>query len=437
MRYFTALTLLVFLGLWWLSPDTATTAVTTGSNVHPTWSEAAILSDAPQGAERPYIAAGAGERLLLVYTQIDGGAAAYPTYRLSNNFGTTWTAPAPIYNASGDSRQVHAVLDQNNNGHAVWREGPFEIRYAAQSDWGGAVSTLLFSSDVGVPSFPKLVASGSGQLDAVWAGLRLPEDNNSNIFHTFSTNNGATWQTASVVASTLPSSLFPSLAVGPDGTRHVVWAEETALGNERIMYAQGTVAGSTITWSEAIIVSNPNLPYTTSPTVVMHNNAVQVFYTWRDDQGNNEVYQYIYLAICATNCANPDNWVSASGNPVSGTLVGANTNDPFYVESTAVVNQGCLYSYFHGTNPTDPNVNQNSEIVWGINSCGLGWDDGRDQTTEYNSRSLYPALATHDDWLFLVYESAPLGAGYRQVHFRRAQVDIVPLSRLYLPIIRR
>jgi hypothetical protein len=404
---------------------------TNNSSNSPDWSAPVTLSNAPQGATGPHLAASNNGQILLVYTHQAGGGSN-PYYRLSTNNGVNWTAASPVHNSGNNSTQVYAIYDNNNLAHAVWIENNNQIRHARQTQWAGNTSTLISISATGpqlpnpVLDRPKIAASGSSRLDMVWAEANEGVGNNTpDIYHTHSTNNGQSWQPPTPVALTNPSSLAPAVAVGNDGKLHVVWAEGQVGGSNAIAYVQGTPAGGTVNWTTRLIISDALLEDSNNPQVTVHNGVVNVFFTYRIDDDN----QYINRITCATNCtASSANW-NQLGNPISGARLGANTQDPFNVASAVIAHQGCLYSYFHGTSDQ---YNENSELIWGVNSCN-GWAaSAPDRVTLDSHRSMFPTLASQGQWLLLAYESGLEGSN-RQIEFRRALVEV----KVYLPIIFR
>jgi hypothetical protein len=235
------------------------------------------------------------------------------------------------------------------------------------------------------------------------------------------------------VSLSQPASFTPAITLDNSGRIHLVWAEFKDDGiNEKVVYVQGTISGSGVNWSSPLTISDDSLENANSPQILVHNGIINVFFTLREtrQQGGETVYdQYIYWNTCSVNCTESiTNW-SSVGNPISGARVGANTQDPFFVASTAVAHQGCLFSYFHGTSD---DFDENSELIWGVNNCGQSWGFTQ-RVTDDNHRSLYPSLASQGQWLFLAYESGPAGSNNRQIHFHRARTESV----LYLPIIAR
>jgi hypothetical protein len=428
MKRILSLTLFVAAALFILTWSQAGAAAVTSNNLD--WSTPQTLSAAPQGATGPDLAVSGNGQLLLVYThQAAGGDNPY--YRLSINNGLNWTPAATIHNSSNDSTQVFVTFDSSNNAHAVWIENNNQIRHARQSQWPGNTSTLISTSSGFIPVLdrPRIIANGTNRLDMVWAEANDGVGNNTpDIYHTYSTNNGQSWQPPTPVALTFPSSLVPALAAAHDGRLHLVWAEAKGGGFNEIAYAQGTISGGTVTWSAPLIISDASLEDTNNPQVLVHNGVVNVFYTRRETRlvnGQPTIDQYVDRLTCSTNCAAAAaNW-SAQG--VSGARLGANTQDPFNVASAAIAHQGCLYSYFHGTSDQ---FGDNNEIVWGTNSCA-GWaSSAPDMVTAQNHRSMFPTLASQGQWLLLAYESGPEGAN-RQIIFRRVLIE----AKLYLPII--
>jgi hypothetical protein len=396
------------------------TAVSSSGN-EMDWLPAVALTDAPQGAFGPHLATSDDGRLLLAYIRRESNGND-PYYRWSGNNGQSWSTAQPIYSSSTDAVQVHAVYDQSNVApgnvaHAVWIEDESEIRYArlVGGTWQSQAITGSFAPPL---DSPRLVASGSNRLDLLFVASFF-------VYHTYSTNGGTSWSNPTVIGGP-PPILILDLTVDNSGSLHAVWTQATFDLLGEIAYTRGTVSGGgSVTWSQPVAISDPDIDNANNPKVVVHNSALNVFFTDRveDDE------QYVYRIQCSHNCT--QGHTSWSGLPVSGSLMGVNTSDPFNVVSTAVSHQGCLFSYFHGTSPFDQ-TNTENEVIRGVNNCA-GWAISvRDVVTSDTHRSVFPTLASQGNWLHLAYESG-LAGGVRQIIFRRAEVE----SKLYLPIIAR
>jgi hypothetical protein len=109
------------------------------------------------------------------------------------------------------------------------------------------------SKTPGIPREPAIACGTGGHVVIVWldtsSGLEKPH-----VFSSFSTDSGKSWSLAIDVSGTPGKSMDPSVAIAPDGTVHVVWADTS--GGERgpeIWHALSTDKGAS--WSKARDIS--------------------------------------------------------------------------------------------------------------------------------------------------------------------------------------
>jgi hypothetical protein len=416
MRY--SITAIFFITMVMLIGRANSESYANQSNLNQDWSEATLLADA--GISPKLTTDGQGQLLLAYINQNDGQANPY--YRVSTDNGIEWSEPAPIFVSSNNAlRSVQIDVTYHDNvGHAVWVEDESKILYSRENNWAtnGAISLSEPDDDLIILDKPAIIGNGPGRLDVIWAeGV----GGNPSIYHKFSLDSGQTWPDVhkNVVAATSPSSTSPAFVADHNGELYVVWSERDRPGGlSSIWYAEGTVAGTTVSWSTAVRISDTSLRDATSPYVLLYNGVVNVFFTYReaDDQ------QYLNRITCANNCTVGSSSWNQQGNPISN-LMEVNTQDPFNMASTAVVQQGCLYTSFHGISTS---FNPDNELIWSMSNC-TSWT--QQLVTVTNERSLFPTLAAEGQWLYLAYETGQSSAE-RQIAFRRTRVE----TRLYLPI---
>jgi hypothetical protein len=386
----------------------------------PAWENVINISTGDSGARLPSVAGAAnGKDVIVAYVSQRSATAGDtdPYYRVSSNNGATFPSnPAAINtNAATETIDVAVAYDANSRAHALWIEenadNDRELRYARENNWPSSSTLRASVTNPGVIFTPRIVTSGSNTVDIVWAeGANIIAD----IYHARSTNGGSSWTISGVITDTADLSQFPDLAVGSNGTIHVVWSE--GLLTSKVNYVQGTVSGGSVSWSSAIQISNQSgATNALEPSIFVKGSVVQVSYT--DRLGEDS--QFVHYLRCANNCTNVNNWVS-SGNPVSGQAVGANVGDPFDVSSTLVQVGGCSYVYFHGVR-----TGSNEQIL-GVDSCGRWASSARDQVTATNIRALNPDLAVQNNWwIYLVYENK----SNERIQFLRN------LPAIYLPVV--
>ena len=421
--------LLLLAGVLWLGGEMPAQATPITANNAPTWETAPpgnlVSLNANLGADRAVIRVAPNGQLMTVFNRYNtaiGDKQPDPYYSLSNDDGQTWSPPAPIYQSGGTtSLYVTLTYDANNAAHAVWVEN-LALAYSKKSNWPGEPTYLSEPEDSPGALHPQLVSSGSNTLDAVWAegSASTPR-----IYHKRSTNGGSSW-TANTIPPSPYNASYPSLSIGPTGKLHMVW-EDNLLDEFRVYYAEGTPAGSTVSWSNPILISG-SLTKARRPQVLVNGNSVMVTFTRR----NSDNQQWIYLTECTGQCLDANNWDNAG--IISGQVVGVNTTDPTILISSMLQIGPCTFVYFHGTQPSAPPPLNENELIWGVNSCD-GWGALRDEVTLASARSLYPVLAASEDRLHLVYETNSTGS--RQIFHMRALPPADVNAPVFLPFVAR
>jgi hypothetical protein len=391
-----------------------------------------------------------GSTLAVVYLHHTGSFYT-PYVRISTNDGVSWTSPTRVVPGSTvNSTALDVTVDANSKVHLVWLENsglgqPTTLYYANNVSGSWAVQTLSQTTSAFGAAMvaPRIVASSNNRLDVVWSQVFPEAQTQLNILHKRSPNGGSSWSSnPNPVAITAPNSFSPALAITPDGKLHVVWEEAIIEppNNEfsRIRYARGTVVGTNTTSSwefnaaNPINIADPSVDEAARPAIVAQGNTLYVSYSYRYGgvQPGDPVFQELYLTSCSADCTNQASWISDPDNPISGGPVGVNTQDPFFLIPSMVTYGNCLAAYFHGL---DGDPNHALEVIWGTNRC-TGWGSDLDQATNFNTRALYPRMATDGSWLHLVYELRNQSTGDIQIYYRRR---VPPQPELYLPLVMR
>ena len=386
----------------------------------PQWQNVITISSGDNGARLPSVAGSPIDKSVIVAyvsQRSSNSGDTDPYYRVSSNNGTSFPSnPAAINtNAATETIDVAITYDASGNAHALWIEETSsnnrELHYTQEDNWPSSSSIRSSVANPGVIFTPRIVTSGANTIDIAWAeGSSIITD----IYHARSTNGGSSWTISGVVVDTADLSQSPNLAVSANGTIHIVWSE--GLFGAKVNYVQGTVSGSSVTWSPAIQISNQSgATHALEPSIFVNGTVVQVAYTDRLSSSS----QFVHYLRCAGSCTNINNWISSS-NPISGQAVGANVGDPFDVTSTLVQVGNCSFIYFHGVRTG------NNEQILGVNSCDRWSSTARDQVTASNIRALNPDLAVQNNWwLYLVYENK----SNARIEFIRNQPAI------YLPLV--
>ena len=223
---------------------------------------------------------------------------------------------------------------------------------------------------------------------------------------------------------------------------YAVWEEDNRFNAGTIFYAEGTVEGNTVSWTEGITVS-PILDFGpplgaldnfTGPEIVILGNTRHVAYTasFTTTIGAPQTVHYVR---CSSNCASESGW--SDPVDIAGAFVGANASSPVVVRSSLVSYRNSLFNYFHGT--ADPLGGEDKEIIWGVNKYD-GWSaGGREEVTIADGpdgiRALHPMATTQGfEWIYIVYEA--IDEQDSQVEFRRSYNE-APFPGVFLPAIFR
>ncbi|MBS1952628.1 MAG: exo-alpha-sialidase [Cyanobacteria bacterium SZAS-4] len=213
-----------------------------------------------------------------------GAADIY--YSSSNDGGKTWTNKLDVHPTAGVSTRPRVVVEKNGAIDVVWTDTAYgvynpEIYFTRSTDAGRTwLTPLNISQTPGASRDPQLAIGPNDTIHVVFADT--PSTSASrDIFYTFSTDGGKTWakdRALENISSTASDSSEPSLAVAPDGMIHVAWKEEdpTSEARHQIYYSQRLQNA----WSSGKDVSNKTR-YSYHP-VVACGSAGKVYINWLD-----------------------------------------------------------------------------------------------------------------------------------------------------------
>lgn len=398
-----------------------------------TWSAQTAITtylDTPDGAFGPVVEiAPNGTELTVAYIRgIDTSTVLNPYFRRSSDNGITWLPAAPIHLSSPNAKSLHLDFTYDGSGvtHAVWREGDGgNLVYKPGGTWNSVTLPVVISDpppqSLSGANNPQIAASGSSTLDVVWS-----EDagGSPNILHSRSLNGGNSWSVPMAVVSTPPRSSNPALAIGQNGSLHVVW-EEGTIPSKTIYYAQGIPgSGSNITWSSGIELTTKGADDARHPEITVDGAALHVSFTKL--QGKDQQMETARHLACSSQCTTAGNWHE---QPTSEQFVGIdvlNPNDSIVTD--IAYGNGCSYIFYDGTTSDYPD---NKNIIWGISSCDLN----RDKITNHQIQSNNPNLAIHGQWLHLTFEQKtnPIDPLWADIYYVRGRLP----SFIFLPTVLR
>lgn len=408
-----------------VTAETQTPDEPTEITADPNWASAQNLTSNTYGS-RLAVVRGApnGRTVILGYVRqmsdVESNTDVYYRRSTSNGSPGSWSAEARIHTSGGvRSTELDLAFDSTNTAHAVWVENGLELHYAKEGDWNSNTSTTLSSSSTGITN-PRIIASGTSNLDIVWAEF----DTVWQIFHARSKNNGSTWAVAKNLVSvgSTDFSTRPTLTVSGN-TVHAVWEEGVV--SIQVQYARGTVNTSTnqVTWTTPRTISTvSSATNAKQPQILLSGTTLHVVYTER----LAEQSQFIHHIQCSSNCTNSsvNTYWNSTGNPVSGQSLGVYALNPFDLISSIGQRGNCTFVYFHGRLTSGE-----KEQIWGTNSCSNWAASPKDAVTNGDNRAIYPNLEIHNNWwIYLVYEEF-VSTDVRQVRFVRN------IPAVHLPLI--
>ena len=208
-------------------PDVFYTASTDGGK---TWADGVNISKTPGVSDDPAVACGKGGETVVVWCDTTSGSDSPDIFAVhSADNGKTWSKPGNVSNTPGKSAEPAVAIAPDGTVHVVWADTS--------------------------------------------AGEKHPD-----VWHSMSTDKGATWSKASNISSTPGKSAEPAVACGPKGEVYVTWADTTSgEGSPDVYFTASSDAGKT--WSKPTDVSNtPGV--SANPDIAADDKGVYI--TWAD-----------------------------------------------------------------------------------------------------------------------------------------------------------
>jgi hypothetical protein len=246
------------------------------------------LSGSGSGARFPALARAADGTLCAAWSDNrDGAWNIYSACSIHN--GQLWETPVRVASTSLTSTYpvvlfsgtVPLVFWTENNANKV-----FTIYQKTDTDVEVAVPGILLP----IPR-PSVARAEDGSLHLVFANWPSADERTGDIYYTRRPATGE-WLSATVIFThTLFGSMDPRIAVGPEGTLHVVWRETPSLSGDEIRYMTGTVgAGGAVTWSPSVTASDVvSLAWGPDIAVAPNGNAHIV---WTEKSGADRYLAY-------------------------------------------------------------------------------------------------------------------------------------------------
>ena len=149
-----------------------------------------------------------------------------------------WAAPVAV---STSNMNAHIMVDDERIAHVVYpgveSSGIYYTRYDAANDaWMSPVLVSLTASDEVSPDFTRLAIGPDGTLHLVWTEYLLPDGwPPTGIYYANSTDGGATWSRATELAGA--DNVQANVAVDSRGFVHVAWNRVVGIGGRYHQYS--------------------------------------------------------------------------------------------------------------------------------------------------------------------------------------------------------
>lgn len=204
-----------------------------------------------------------------------------------------WSSPTDVFD--GSATDPMSVVDQFGVIHLFWA-GPNDYLFNSDAAVGRAALASAWtspSSRIAVNQAGEIAADQRGNLYLVY-----PRAGVSGLFYSVSNDGGNSWSFPVTIsrAGSSASANYTRVAVGPDGTIHVVWTEFQLpdgwppLG---VYYAHSTDGG--VSWSNPVQIAGPG--FTQGNVAAGPNGVVHVawngmsgvhgrYHRWSSDGGN-------------------------------------------------------------------------------------------------------------------------------------------------------
>ena len=247
-----------------------------------TFSIPANLSNATGDSSYPKIAT-SGNNIYITWSYTTTNKDYDVLFAKSNDRGSTFSVPVNISNNLGDSGLPQMSVS-GNNVYVTWENnglGNFEVFVAKSNDNGNTFGIPVNISNDAAPSgAPQIVSSGKN----VYVSWMDKTSGNYDIFVAKSTDGGSTFSAPVNVSNTTKDSGYQQITMSGNNV-YVVWTETILNKNYDIFFAKSTDGG--VTFSTPVNVSN-NVGPSGWALVTAPNN---IYVTWEDSTpGNYDIF---------------------------------------------------------------------------------------------------------------------------------------------------
>jgi hypothetical protein len=188
------------------------------------------------------------------------GSAAIVVAALAAATPAAFADDVVVLNKESETRRPAIASDGKGGLHVAYlsyEKGNVvpDVFHTVSSDGGKTWEKgVNVSRTPGISCEPAIACGKDGQEAIVWldtsSGIERPD-----VYGVFSSDGGVSWSKAQNISDTLGKSFDPDVAIAPDGTIHVVWADTTGTDTgPEIWHAKSTDKG--VTWSKGKNISS-------------------------------------------------------------------------------------------------------------------------------------------------------------------------------------
>lgn len=249
-----------------------------------TWSPPKNVSNTPLSSDFPVLAISPQDRLYLVWEDLSFvPLSGEVVISISNDGGATWSPPKNISNTRAHSARPNIAVGPTGDLSVVWLEGGRQVFFTRSTDGGTIWSPPKDISGGLLPNSvpaPAIVEDGRGNLFVAWSV------SNGRPVITRSVNGGGTWSSPQAMTTVQPT-VYPTLAIGPNGTLYAAWSESSGTFTE-VVLSRSVDSGSS--FSKPVNVSrSPDVPSMDSHVAVDRHGTIICI--WHEVlMGNTEIY---------------------------------------------------------------------------------------------------------------------------------------------------
>jgi hypothetical protein len=343
-----------------------------------------ISTTAENGAFIPVLKADNNGRLMIVYNQMTAQGVENPYYRDSLDGGKNWREPAAIHRSDSALLQTTFSFDSDGNAHAVWRTRT-GVWHSREDQWPNVATPI--TSTLQLVFSPDITAAPNGTVHVVWA------QQDYRIYHASSDDGGNTWSTSHALTDGVSMSAEPAIAADLSGNLNVVWEEriwDVDIGEFRseIRHLLGTSNDNGVSWADSPTILSAGVAKAHRPAILTQPGEIHVAFAHRVSGD----LQYAYYVRYDSGVG----W-SAPVDITHDNPVAVNANIPFMLVPALALCNGTPYVYFHGSLVAD-----SKEVILGVNRSDE-WAV-RDYANVGSARAVHPSVACTEGKIHTVYE---------------------------------